>query len=61
MSKISLSSRRLTYNDLIDNIHEALSEIDDAQSLADLHNHICSAKVKVVDDNLVDDRWEYVH
>ena len=45
----------LSFQDIIDNISEAMIGIEDEEVIADIHNKICSRKVKSIGDSL----WEY--
>lgn len=46
---------KLSFQDVLENIEDAVTEISDGEEIARIHNSICSRKVKYIEDNI----WEY--
>jgi hypothetical protein len=43
-------SEALSFTDVMDNIHDTMEELD-GEAIADIYNHICSRKIKYVEDD----------
>lgn len=47
---------KMTFGCVMDNIREAMSELDDEQ-VAEIHNHICLRNIECTENNVGE--WEY--